>query len=165
MAKDMKETRYSIDLHENRRLEKAGRILLGAVSLVVTGWYFYSIIGTTASGISSLVAMAFLLLFGLWMIFSGLGYTNRYIIVADERITLRQEFYRPPLVFTPGSLRAVEFRPLTIIFITESGNVSLRLGTYWHENTARILEAVEEFCRNNSVEIKGDYKSEKGEAK
>lgn len=161
----MRESRYSIDLHENRRLEKAGRILLGAACLVVTGWYFYSIAGTPAAGTSTWVAMAFLLLFGLWMIFSGLGYTNRYIIVSDEKITLRQEFYRPPRVFTPGSLRAVEFRPLTIIFITESGNVSLRLGTYWPENTARILEAVEEFCMQHSVEIRGDYNPENGEVK
>lgn len=161
----MNETRYSIDLHENRRLEKAGRILLGAICLVVTGWYFCNIIGTPDSGTSSWVAMAFLFLFGLWMIFSGLGYTKRYIIVSDEKITLRQEFYRPPLVFTPGSIRAVEFRPLTIIFTTESGNVSLRLGTYWPENTAKIMEAVEEFCRQHSVEIRGDYKSENGEKK
>lgn len=156
----MKESRYSIDLHENRRLEKAGRILLGVSSLAVTGWYFYSITGTAASNTSSWVAIAFLFLFGLWMIISGLGYTSRYIIVSDEKITLRQEFYKPPAVFTPVSLRAVEFRPLTIIFIAESGNVSLKLGTYWPENTARILEAVEEFCRQNSVEIRGDYKSE-----
>ena len=161
----MKESRYSIDLHENRRLEKTGRILLGAVCLVVTGWYFYSITGTSAAGTSTWVAVAFLLLFGLWMIFSGLGYTNRYIIVSDEKITLRQEFYKPPAVFTPGSLLAVEFRPLTIIFITESGTVSLRLGTYWPENTARILEAVDEFCRQHSVEIRGDYKSENGDTK
>lgn len=156
----MKETRYSIDLHENKRFEKAGRILLGAACLAVTGWYFYNIIGTPASGTSSWVAMAFLFLFGLWMIFSGLGYTKRYIIISDEKITLRQEFYRPPLVFTPGSLLAVEFRPLTIIFTTESRNVSLRLGTFWPENTARIMEAVEEFCRQHSVEIRGDYNHE-----
>lgn len=161
----MKESRYSIDLHENRKGEKAGRILLGAASLAVTGWYFYSITGTAASTTSSWVAIVFLFLFGLWMIFSGLGYTKRYIIVSDEKVILRQEFYRPPLVFTPGSLRAVEFRPLTIIFITESGNVSLRLGTYWPENTARILEAVEEFCMQHSVEIRGDYNPENGEVK
>jgi hypothetical protein len=161
----MKETKYSIDLHENRKGEKAGRIVLGAACLAVTGWYFYSINGTAASNTTTWVAIAFLMLFGLWMIFSGLGYTSRYIIVAEDRITLRQLFYKPPVIFTPGSLRAVEFRPLTIIFITETGNVSLRLGTYWPENTARILEAVEEFCRHNSVEIRGDYTTEKGDTK
>lgn len=160
MAKEMKETRYSIDLHENKKAERAGRVLLGAVCLAVTGWYIFSINGTAASTTSAWVAMIFLLLFGLWMIISGLGYTSRYIIVAEDRITLRQEFYRPPVIFTSSSLRAVEFRPLTLIFITESGNVSLRLGTYWPENTARIMEAVEEFCIRHSVEIRGDFKSE-----
>lgn len=156
----MKETRYSIDLHENKKTGRIGRITIGVASLAVTGWYVYAISSTSAATTSTWAAMAFLFLFGLWMIISGLGYTNRYITVAEDRIILRQEFYRPPVIFTPLTLRSVEFRPLTIIFITGSGKISLRLGTYYPENSAKIMEAVEEFCRCHSVEIKGDYKSE-----
>jgi hypothetical protein len=137
----MKETKYSIDLHENRKGEKAGRIVLGAACLAVTGWYFYSINGTAASNTTTWVAIAFLMLFGLWMIFSGLGYTSRYIIVAEDRITLRQLLYKPPVIFTPVRSGRLSSGRSQIIFITETGNVSLRLGTYWPENTARILES------------------------
>jgi len=155
----MKETRYSIDLHENKKAERTGRVIIGFASLAVTGWYIYSISDTPASTTSAWAAMGFLTIFGLWMIISGLGLTGRYIIVAEEKITLRQKFYSPPVIFAPPSLVAVEFRPLTIIFFTESGKVTLALGTYYPENTEKILEAVEEFCKHNSVEIRGGYKS------
>lgn len=161
----MKETRYNIDLHENKKPGRIGRIILGFACLGVTGWYIFSITGTPASSGSAWAATGFLMLFGLWMIASGLGYTSRYITVAEDKITLRQEFYRLPVIFTPGSLIAVEFRPLTVIFTTKSGSVSLHLGTYYPENTARIMEAVEEFCKLNSVDIRGDYKPEKAEEK
>jgi hypothetical protein len=127
----MKETRYNIDLHEENRTGKILRIFFGIACLIVAGWYMYSIRGTAASAGSAWIGIAFILLFGLWMIGSGLGYTRRYITIGDDRIILRQEFYRPPVIFTPSSLKAVEFKPLTIGFITETERINLRLGTYY----------------------------------
>ena len=159
----MKETRYNIDLQEENRTGKITRTVFGIACLAVAGWYMYSIRGTAASTGSAWIAVAFLLFFGIWMIASGLGYTRRYITISDERIILRQEFYRPPVIFTPSSLKAVEFKPLTIGFITETGRINLRLGTYYPGHTASVLEAVEEFCRQNGIEVRGDHKSEKGD--
>ncbi len=101
--------------------------------------------------------MGFLLLFGLWMIGSGLGFTERYIRIGNERIVLRQDFYRPAVVFTSATLRAVEFRPLVIDFFTGKKKLSLRLGAYYPERSASIMEAVEGFCRQHGIEIRGDY--------
>lgn len=156
----MTEKRYNIDLQEENRTGKIFRIVFGSACLVVTGWYMYSIMGTTASTGSAWIAVSFLLLFGLWMIASGMGLTRRYITIGDDRIILRQEFYRPPLIFTPASLKSVEFKPLTIGFITESGRINLRLGTYYPGHTASILEAVEEFCILHRIEIRGDHKTD-----
>lgn len=159
----MEEKRYNIDLHEVTKAGKITRVVFGLACLAASGWYLFSIMGTEASTGSSWIATVFLSLFGLWMIASGLGYTRRYITVSDEKIILRQEFYRPPVTFTPASLKAVEFKPLTVILHDRSGSVSFRLGTYYPENTAAIMEAVEEFCLHNNIEIKGDRKPETGE--
>lgn len=145
--------RYSIDLHENNRTGRILRIILGIACLVVAVWYMYSIRDTSASVTTAWIASGFLMLFSLWMIVSGLGYTQRYITVAEDKITLRQEFYRPPQVFTPSSLMAVRFRTLVIDFITEGRKVSLRLGTYYPDHTASIIEAVGGFCRHHGIEI------------
>jgi hypothetical protein len=158
----MAETRYNIDLHEDNKAGKLLRIIFGVACLAASVWYMYSIRGTVSSTGSAWIATAFLLLFGLWMIASGLGYTRKYITIGNDKIILRQEFYRPPLIFSSTSLKAVEFRPLTIIFHTRTGSISLRLGTYYPEHTATILQAAEEFCKRNNIEIRGDNKTDTG---
>lgn len=151
----MDETRYSIDLQEDNKAGKIFRIIFGIASLAAAVWYLYRLTGTAAATGSAWIATAFLILFGLWMIASGLGYTRRYITVGETKITLRQEFYRPPTIFTASNLKAVEFKTLTVIFVTDAGNISLRLGTYYPGHTAAIMEAVEDFCRRNTIEMRG----------
>jgi hypothetical protein len=153
----MEETKFNIDLHEDKKAGKILRILFGVACLAAATGFMYSIRGTASSTASAWIATAFLMLFGLWMIASGLGYTRRYIIISGEKIILRQEFYRPPLIFTPSNLKAVEFKPLTIGFLTANGTIKLRLGTYYPENTASIMEAVEDFCIRNNIEIRGEH--------
>jgi hypothetical protein len=150
---------YSIELHENTRLGRSLRILLGVVCLAVTVWFMYSIRGTAASVGTAWIATGFLLLFGLWLIGSGLGFTERYIRISDDTIVLRQDFYKPSVKFTAASLRAVAFKPVVIDFITDKKNVRLRLGTYYPDRTAAIMEAVDEFCRGNGIEVRSDNQS------
>jgi len=152
----MTEKRYSIDLHENTRTGKILRIILGVACMIVALWYMYSIRGTAASMETAWIATGFLLLFSVWLLASGLGYTHRYITVGDENIILRQEFYRPPVIFTPSSLKSVEFKTLIIDFYNREQKITLRLGTFYPEQTAAIINAVEGFCRRHAIEIRGD---------
>ncbi len=147
---------YTLELNENTRVGRSLRIFLGLACLVVAVWFMYSIRGTAGSVTSTWIAMGFLLLFGLWMIGSGLGFTERYIRIGNERIVLRQDFYRPAVVFTSATLRAVEFRPLVIDFFTGEKKLSLRLGAYYPERSAAIMDSVEGFCRQHGIEIRGE---------
>lgn len=151
----MAENRYSIELHENATTGKTMRLLMGLACLAVSVWFMYSIRGTAASVGTSWIASGFLLMFGLWMIATGLGYTERYITVGDDRIVLRQYFYRKPVTFAPSTLKAVEFRPVVIDFITETGKTTLRMGTTYPERTSSIMEAVKQFCHRHDIEVIG----------
>lgn len=157
----MEETKYSLELHENKPTAMTLRILLGVACLVVSVWFMYSIRGTEASVESSWIATAFLLLFGLWMIATGLGYTDKYIIVGDDRIVLKQYFYKKPVTFTSSSLRAVEFRPVVIHFSTETRKTTLRMGTMYTERTSTIMQAVKQFCLRHGIEVTGEFPGEK----
>lgn len=152
----MADKHFSIELNENSRVGRSLRILLGIACLVVTAWFIFNVKGTAASVGTAWIAMGFLFLFGLWLIGSGLGLTERYITIGHDRIVLRQDFYRQPVVFTSSSLTAVEFKPVVIDFYTENKNVRLRLGTYYPDRTAAIMEAVEEFCVIHGIDIKRD---------
>ena len=127
----MKEERYNIDLKETTKPGKIMRIVLGIICLIATVWFLFTVIGTAASITTAWIAVAFLFLFSLWLIGSGLGITDRYVTVGDDRLILRQNFLKPPVVFTSSTLKYVEFRPLRCYFSTGAGKVILRLGTYY----------------------------------
>ncbi len=149
----MADRHFSIELNENTRVGSILRILLGVACLVVTAWFVFSVRGTAASMGTAWIAIGFLLLFGLWLISSGLGLTKRYITVGHDRIVLRQDFFRPPVVFNSSSLTAVEFKPVVIDFYTDNKKVRLRLGTFYPDRSVSIMEAVEEFCILHDIDI------------
>ena len=149
----MKEERYNIDLKETTKLGKILRIILGVISLIATVWFLVTISGTAASITTAWIAIAFLFLFSLWLIGSGLGLTDTYITVGDDRIILRQNFLKTPVVFTSSTLKYIKLRPLVIEFHSAGGKVLLRLGTYYPGHSASIREAIEKFCTNNGVKI------------
>jgi len=151
----MKEERYNIDLKENTKLGKILRIALGIICLIATVWFLITIRGTAASVTTAWIAIAFLCLFSLWLIGLGLGITDSYITVGDDRIKLKQNFLKSPVVFTAKTLKHIEFRSLTIEFCTTTEKVTLRLGTYYPGHSASIMEAIEKFCANNGITLKG----------
>jgi hypothetical protein len=151
----MKEERYNIDLKETTKAGKILRIGLGIVCLTATVWFLFTIIGTAASIATAWIAVVFLFFFSIWLIGSGLGVTDRYVTVGDDRIILRQDFLKHPVVFTASTLKYVEFRPLALEFHTDAAKVILRLGTYYPGHTATIMEAIEKFCVINGVKIIG----------
>ncbi len=151
----MKQERYNIDLKETTKAGKILRIILGVICLTATVWFLFTIIGTAASIATAWIAVAFLFFFSLWLIGSGLGITDRYVTVGDDRIILRQDFMKPPVVFTASMLKYIEFKPLALEFHTDAGKVTLRLGTYYPGHTATIMEAIEKFCVSNSIKIIG----------
>lgn len=149
----MDEKKYNIDLYETTKLGRVLRVSLGIISLAATGWFIYNVSGTQATEGTAWIAMAFLLVFSIWLIASGLGYADRYIIVSAEKITLRRNMIIPSVIFTPENLKRIELLPLTIRFHTDGRKVTLKLGTYYPEHSAEILKAVESFCLRNKIEI------------
>lgn len=152
-GKGMNEIRFNIDLYETSRTGRMLRVTLGAVCMVASVWFVLNISGTGASTASAWIAVIFLFLVSLWLIASGLGYTDRYIIIAEQQMTLRKNRIASPEILTAANLKHVELRPLSVIFFTEAGKRVLKLGTYYPDHSAAIMEAVEEFCSRNNIEI------------
>jgi hypothetical protein len=146
-------TRYNIDLQENTKLSRILKTALGAVCLAIAVWFIFSMGGTRASTGTAWIAVIFLILFSLWFILSGLGFTDRYIIVGEDCIILRHNLFIRPVKISSASLTGVEFKPLQIDFFMGKKRVSVRLGAYYPDHSAAIMEAVEEFCRKKGIEI------------
>jgi len=157
----MAEKRYNLELHENTLAGRVFRIALGIICLAGAIWFMFSIGSTAASSGTAWIATSFLLVFSLWLIASGTGYTERFITVGDSKIVLKHSFYMPSVTFSSSSLLCVEFKALSIEFRTARKKVTLRLGNYYQEHSLAVMEAVEAFCIRNSIETKGiEKKSE-----
>ena len=148
-------TRYNIDLQENTKASRINKSVLGAICLVIAVWFIFSIAGTRASTGTAWIAVIFLFLFGLWLILSGLGFTDRYITIGEDHIILKLNIFAKPVKIVSASLTRVEFKPLMIDFVMGERKTTVRLGTYYPDHTAAIMEAVEEFCRKKGIEIAG----------
>jgi hypothetical protein len=159
----MESRKFRLDPGENNsftRVLKAvfGVICIGAaiVTAVVMGRS-----GNISSG--NIVAIVFMVLFGLWVILAGFGLTERYMIISGDTITLKDRVYSPARILRTSDIREIEFSQLKITFFLISGEVlPLRLGAYYRESSLRLMEAVEDFCIVNRLATRG-IKSEKGD--
>lgn len=151
----MEYKKYSLDMHLNTKAGRISRIILGIVCLAIAIWFVLSIAGTRASTGSAWIAVIFLFLFALWMTGSGLGYTERYIIIGENMIRLRTKPFQSPVNIAVSDLNHVEFKPLRINFGIGMKTLTLRLGAYFPGQSETIMEAVEAFCRRNGIEVRG----------
>ena len=151
----MEEKKYSLDMHLITKAGRISRIILGIICLVIDAWFVISIAGTRASTGSAWIAVVFLFLFSLWMIGSGLGYTDRFIIIGEDMVKLRKRSFLPPVTLAASELNYVEFKPLQINFGIGEKTLTLRLGAYFPGHSEGIMEAVVVFCRKNGIEIRG----------
>jgi len=148
--------KYNIDLQDNTRMNRLLKTILGIVCIIAAIWFVMNIKNTAASTTTSWIAVVFLGLFGLWEILSGAGFTERYIIIDRNNITIRRKPFTRPLILSPSEISNVEFRPLRIIFgLNTKRKITIELGTYNVERTASILEATGKFCKENMITVLG----------
>lgn len=152
----MENRKFSLEVIERNRIKSASELVFGLLCLAGASWYAVNLQGPSSPGLSGWLAVIFLALFGIWEILSGAGLVSRYIWIGTDQITLRHRAWKPPVSIAPSDLTEVKFKPLTVDFCMTGGNViSVRLGTYYSERSAQILEAVEEFCTENRIKISG----------
>ncbi len=152
----MDERKFSLEVIERNRITRVSESAFGLLCLAGASWYAVSLQGPSSPGLSGWLAVLFLALFGIWEILSGAGLVSRYIWIGTDHITLRHRAWKSPVSLSPSDLAEVKFKPLKIDFSLNGGSViSVRLGTYYSERSAQIMEAVEVFCAENRIKISG----------
>ena len=152
----MENRKFSLEVIERNKITRVSESVFGLLCLAGASWYAISLQGPSSPGLSGWLAVIFLALFGIWEILSGAGLVSRYIWIGSDQITLRHRAWKPAVTIAPSDLTEVKFKPLAVDFLITGGNViSVRLGTYYSERSAQIMEAVEEFCVENRIKISG----------
>ena len=152
----MESLKFNLDSGEHDRISRILKALFGVVCIGVAITTGIMMTGSDKMTTNNLIAIAFLGLFGIWLLLSGLGLTERYLTLSGNKIVIRDRAYSPARSIIASDLRMVEFSQLKITFLLKSEElVALRLGTYYRENSLKIMETLENFCASNSILTKG----------
>jgi hypothetical protein len=148
--------KFSLEIVERNKITRVAESVFGLLCITVALWFAMSLLDKPST-VSAWLAIAFLAFFGIWEIISGTGAVSRFIIIGSENIILKQKTYLPAVTFEPDALKEVKFKPLAIDFCLREGKVTtVRLGTYYREGSAEIMEAVEKFCLDKMIMTTGN---------
>ena len=148
----METLRFSLDPGEHDRITMVLKAVFGVVCIAAAIITLIVMAGSGHLNLNSLAAIAFIGLFGIWLLATGLGLTERYVTVSGDTIVLKDRAYAPSMIIRSSDLREIGFSQLKITFRLKTEKViALRLGTYYRENSFRLMEAVEQFCSSNGI--------------
>ena len=152
----METRRFNLDLSENNSVNRILKSLFGIICIAVAITLALMMHRSGQSTRSTWIAVAFLFLFGVWLILKVTGLTDRYVVISESEIVLKDKFYSPAMIIRASDLENTGFSQLKISFFLSAGRViALRLGTYYRDNSFKLMEAVEEFCNLNGIPTTG----------
>ncbi|MDF1559306.1 MAG: hypothetical protein P1P83_03785 [Bacteroidales bacterium] len=152
----METRRFNLDLTDNDSVSRILKSIFGIICIAVALILSLMIYRSGESTWSTWIAVAFLFLFGVWLVLKVTGLTDRYVTISESEIILKDKFYSPALVIRASDLEKTGFSQLKISFFLSAGKViALRLGTYYRDNSFKLMEAVEEFCNLNRITTTG----------
>jgi len=152
----METRRFNLDLSENNSVSRILKSISGIICIAVALTLALMMHRSGQSTGSTWIAVAFLFFFGVWLLLKATGLTDRYVIISASEIFLKDKFYSPAVVIRASDLEKTGFSQLKISFFLSSGKViALRLGTYYRDNSFKLMEAIEEFCNLNGITTTG----------
>ena len=140
---------------ENSCLVKILNIIFGlACFAVAVFWMIYNM-KSLKSDNTLWITIIFLLGFGFYQIWSGLGRTTLFIDFDTDRIILKKNAILPPSGMMAGEIERVDIFPLSVIFFLKTGRkILLRFGTTFHESNEKILDEIVHFTELNNIPVK-----------
>jgi len=152
----METRRFNLDLSENNRVNRILKLISGIICIVIALILAVMMHRSGESTRNTWIAVVFLFSFGVWLVLKGAGMIDRYVIFSENEIVLKDKFYAPALVIKASDLEKTGFGQLKISLFLRTGKVvALRLGTYYRENSLKLMEAAEEFCNLKGIPTTG----------
>ena len=129
-------------------------VVFGILCLFTAGWWALYLIRNTGNEKSFWVATLFLLLFGLYQIYAGLGYSRRYISSDGENLEVKQNAFLRPVHLKGGAIDSVEIRRADIFVKPREGKgYRIKIGIRYPELGEKIRNLVISYAANNNIEV------------
>ncbi|HUX96482.1 MAG TPA: hypothetical protein VMV47_12190 [Bacteroidales bacterium] len=143
---------FPLGNYESNRLVNIIKIIFGAVCIAVAVfWLIYSL-KSLENPVSIWITIIFLTSFGIYQILAGSGKAERYISIADDRITLRKYILIPSVVLEAAETERIEFYALKVRFLLKSGKaIILRFGTTYYESNEKVIDEISYYAEKNKI--------------
>jgi len=149
------ETKYfSLGQAENSKMVKILQVVFGIMCIgIAVFWLIFNLRSINAAG-TSWVTVIFVGGFGFYQIYSGLGYSKRFIEIDADKICIKKNIMLPATDISAGELEKVELFPFNIIFFLKTRKrVVLRLGASYQETNEKIKDEILTFGELNSINV------------
>ena len=148
----MEKKYFSLELNESNKLTKIAKVIFGLVCISLSiYWIIFNITALQSVG-AQWISVVFIMGFGLYMVWSGMSYSGRFIEIGSDFINLRRNPVLPVIRLFAAKIKEIKFFPLSVSFILTSGKqIILRFGTTYYENNSKITDEIISFAELNKV--------------
>jgi hypothetical protein len=150
----MEKKYFSLGTSDNSRIVKVIRVIFGILCIAVALYWVKFNIQSVKSGGTIWITILFLLGFGFYQIWSGIGKATRFIEIGEGKIRLKKNAILAPVEMPATGLEKIEIRPLNVIFCLKSNKrILLRFGTTFYDINEQIIDEIIGFAESNSIPV------------
>ena len=150
----MDKKEFSLDTNINNKFLRFSGIVFGTVCIVLAISWLVINLNKGLFSKESVYPIIFIILFGVYQLFYGLGKTQKYINIGNNTIQCKQHSILPLKIFYPADLKKIEIFPLSIYFYRKNSKKFIfRFGTINREIIEPIKSAIAEFSESNNIEL------------
>lgn len=145
---------FSLGSTDNNLFVKIIRIIFGLLCILVAGYWFGYNIKLLKADWTLWITVLFLLGFGFYQVWSGLGKATRFIEFGKDFILLRKNPIFPAVKMAANDIEKIELFPLNIVFFLKSKKrILLRFGTTYQDINELIKDELFSFTGSNNIQI------------
>ena len=150
----MEKEYFSLEIRDDNKLTKIFRIILGLLCCGIAAfWLIYNFKTVKAYG-KQWITIAFLLCFGIFQIYAGIGLAIKFIEFTVNNIRLKKNSLLPEIDLPAEKIEKIELFPLKVHFIINQGKrILLRFGISDPDKIELIKSEIVRFADRNSLTL------------
>ncbi len=156
----MEKKHFFLSSVENSKLVKIIQIVFGILCFIVAVYWLNFNLKSLKTDSTLWITIVFLLGFGFYQIWSGLGKATRFIEIDSEKIQLKKTVLFPYVTIFKDDIDRIEVFPFNLkLFLKTNKTINLSLSSSFYETNAAIKDAIIDFAELNSISF--EIKEEK----
>lgn len=145
--------RFSLESRESNRLIRIFQFIFGIVCVITAGWWAVYILKSPEGG-NFWIATLFMLFFGVFQIYSGLGHASKYLAIDNDRLEIKKTAIGKKEVLNQADIEKIDILPLSVAFRLRSGKTTtISFPVTLAEGIDHIKDAVDEFGKSYNIAI------------